>query len=396
MDNKIDLSEPLTKEQEKAFILKLSQNKIKLMRTNNAAFICTVCFSVKHSISYDIPTAATNGTEIIYNPNFMNQLGEEYWIFVILHETWHIAFNHCSMLQDSRIKNKNPILWNIAGDYVINLILQKAGFNIPDMALVNDKYDNMTTEQVYESLLKESEKQIEQLKQNNILSEDLKKPELSKEEYQIQIENILAQAATAARVNNNDPGTIPGEINVAIEKLFNPLLPWHIILRKFLTSLNKNDYSFSKLNRRFLNTKYRMPSLHSDSLGKIAMAIDMSGSVSDKETTQFISDVYSVIHSIKPEELSLVQFDTNIKSINKIKTVRDLNKVEFTGRGGTSVTEVIKWAKENKPDVICIFSDGYFNIPDKSLDPKIPVLWIIHNQPQWTANFGKVIHYNIF
>ena len=68
------------------------------------------------------------------------------------HECWHVAFQHLSRRND-----RDPVLWNVAGDYVINHMLMKAGFQIPTGGLIDAQYDEKwSTDQVYDHLKKEN------------------------------------------------------------------------------------------------------------------------------------------------------------------------------------------------------------------------------------------------
>ncbi|MBT7452187.1 MAG: hypothetical protein HN793_15220, partial [Rhodospirillaceae bacterium] len=66
-------------------------------------------------------------------------------------------------------------------------------------------------------------------------------------------------------------------------------------------------------------------------------------------------------------------------------------EVDFHGRGGTNITEVLEWIIENKPVVSVIFTDGGFRWPEH-LKPTSPIIWLIHDNPTWTAPVGKVIY----
>ena len=96
---------------------------------------------------------------------------------------------------------------------------------------------------------------------------------------------------------------------------------------------------------------------------------------------------------LKPEKISLIQFDTSIKSVTPIRNVTDLKRVEFIGRGGTDIRELLSWVNDNKPQVILVFSDGYFRTREQT--GKSDYVWIIHNNPSFTTPKGKVIHYTI-
>jgi len=371
---------------------RLSELKILLMENKDSAFISTVCFSLKHEFTRDptIPTACTDGSSIIYNIDFFNgkpplKLKSDEQLFVLLHETWHVAFSHCHKIADGRFDQyKDKERLNIAMDYVINNMLHKSQIRMPSWVCMDLMYDNMSTEEVYAAL---PEKPIK-----NNMGNDVKPPEGDPQEENAELTEILIRAQMNAKSAGNNPGDLPGEIGITIEEILDPKLPWHILLRKFFTNRSKADYSWSKPNKRY-TPDYYLPSAFSESLGTVGMAVDMSGSITDEETKIFISDVYHVLKQSKPNELTLVQFDTRIISTDKVKSVNELLAIDFKGRGGTDIKPALNWAKNNKPDVFVIFTDGRFYHPNIKLD--VPVLWIIYDNSDFQSPIGQIIHYDL-
>ena len=96
---------------------------------------------------------------------------------------------------------------------------------------------------------------------------------------------------------------------------------------------------------------------------------------------------------MKPECITFIQFDTEIHSVDHVKSVQELMQLKFTGRGGTAITPVIEWANQNKPQLLMVFTDGFFRFP--GIQTKVPTTWLIHNNPTFAAPFGKVVHYEI-
>ena len=358
----------------------LNKAKISLMSKKNSAFFTTVCFSLKHVWNDKIPTACTDGLSIEFNPQFFMELSPEERVFLLLHESMHVAFLHMARLQE-----RNRGKWNVAADHVINLMLLSRGFRMPANGLADEQYRDMSTEEVYK-LLPDDQSMPEE-------SMDLMVPPTELETFEQTVQDILVRASVQAKMNGDAPGSIPGEIEIYLDKLLKPRLPWNRILQKYLTALSKNDYTFRKANRRYF-PEHHLPSLHSERLMDIAIAVDASGSVSDEDFKVFISEVEGILRMMKPEKISLIQFDTQIKSVDTVKNVRDLTKLKFTGRGGTDITQVMNWAKENKPQLLLLFSDGEFNFYPAH-DTGLPTLWVIHNNDKFTAPWGKVIHYKI-
>ena len=125
----------------------------------------------------------------------------------------------------------------------------------------------------------------------------------------------------------------------------------------------------------------------------IAIAVDTSGSVTDSDFLRFVTETNSILRMMKPEKITLIQFDTQIKSVDEVKNVHELMRVRFTGRGGTLINPVLDWVNENKPQLLLVFSDGGFYF--YTTKTKVPVLWLIHDAPQFNAPFGRVIHYSM-
>lgn len=360
----------------------LSKAKIQLMFEENFTFITHVCFSLIHEFSKEVPTAGTDGRRVIYNPDFFLSLTPAQQVGLVLHETWHVVFNHVG--EFSRRGERNMLKWNYAGDYVINLILVDNNIELPPEGLLDFQYRGMSTEQVYNLLPDPPEDSSFQM--------DLMPPSGDPEELKAELEDLLIQAKVKSDMAGDKPGSIPGEIEVALDKLLNPKLPWDQILARYFTAFDKTEYTFRKPNRRFL-PHHILPSAYGEALGHVAMAIDMSGSVSDEETNQFVSDAHSVIQNVKLKKLNLVQFDTRVFAVDEVRSTAELLSLRFAGRGGTNINPVLEWAQKEKPDVLVIFTDGYFSAPKS--DPGVPVVWLIHNHKNFTAPFGKIIHYEI-
>lgn len=357
----------------------LSKAKIQIMGSKDSVFFAHLCFSLKHVFDASVPTAATNGRTIKYNPSFFMGLSPEERLFLLLHETLHCAYLHMERIG----KLYNARRFNIAADHVINLQLIERGFKMPKMGLADPKYKGMSTEEVYKLLPDDP---------NSPCDMDIEPSEGDSEELVKEMSDLLIRAQLQSQLSEEKPGTIPGEIQIFLDRLLKPKLPWHRILQKYLFAFAKNDYTFRKFNRRFF-PRHMLPSLFSNELLSIAVAVDTSGSVTDAEFLRFITEVNSILRMMRPECIHFIQFDSSIKAVNKVKTVKDLMNVKFTGRGGTAITPVLNWVNENKPQLLLVFSDGCFRFYDT--DTKVQTLWIIHDNIAFTAPFGKIIHYEV-
>jgi predicted metal-dependent peptidase len=223
--------------------------KITLMMQKNSVYYTTILFSLRQTITDEIPTAATDGRSLLINPAFFTDLTPNERIGLLAHEVLHVALDHMH-----RRGTRDPNWWNIAADYVINGFLDKAKYSLPKGGCIDHKYDGMFTEQVYDILFKKSDAE-----KNTILAKcgdgsmngnDVSYPEDApagtEPVTQDEVTTIILRATTQAKMANQAPGSIPGEVEIELQRTLNPPLPWYIILQNYLTDFANDDYSFRR------------------------------------------------------------------------------------------------------------------------------------------------------
>ena len=376
----------------------LSRAKIQLIRIPNTIFYTTILFSLKTMWTEKIETAATNGTHLYINPVFFLDLSEELRIGVIVHEVLHVALQHMIRCKDMHRK-----LGNVAADHVINLTILGTGkYKLPEWVLKDGRFTGMNTEQVYQILYDEAEKEKANggAGADGIMipgGADVQYPEDSIEADVIEraVAGIIQKASMTAKSENQQAGDIPGDVDIYLQEVINPKLPWNVILQNYFTAFAKDDYSWSRPNRMFMPDHY-LPSPFSEAVCNLAEAFDLSGSVSHEEISHFVTENLIIREMLSPEIITVIGFDTEITGIQEITPEMDLfTELAFKGGGGTDIDPVLQWAIDNNPEVLLIFTDGEFAMPGKELHPTCPVIWLIHDNEDFTAPFGEVILYDI-
>lgn len=396
----------------------LDKAKIGLMMKKGSVFLTTILFSLKTKLVEGFPAlAGVDGINLFIEPNAFLELNDKERMGLLAHEAWHVAFKH--ML---RVGHRDPELWNIAGDYVINNMLDTAGFVLPEGGLINHDYDNMSTEQVYTLLVEDVKKKGKP----NLNLVDLMAPAApngndsgekgengdsprseiddaiqeaqalaNEQALERKIDDILVKAQVAQQQSGSKmAGSIPGEIEVTLEELLNPTLPWHVILFNLISDLDKEDYTMRRPNKRFW-PDFHLPSPLSESLMELTIAVDCSGSVSDQDFAAFMTEIQSIKDTLNPKKIEVVSFDTKIQNVHDLYKDDSVLDLTFTGRGGTSFSPVIKRAKENPPNALIIFSDMYCSVIPKEEEPPCPVFWISVLNKNATVEFGQLIHMEI-
>ncbi len=364
----------------------LQKAKLKLMGMPSTVFYTTILFSLIQEFTDKVPTAATNGTHLLINPEYWSKLNPKTQIGLLLHEVMHVALDHMS-----RLENRDHKSWNIAADHVINLILVKQGYSLPQGALHDTAYKDLSTERVYRLVYKKEKDNPSTPIVGDFGPNDIHFPKGKKDikATKDKVTGIVLRAATQANVLAS-PGSIPGEVAVQLDAKINPKLPWQTILQNYMTEFAKDDFTFKRPNRRFSPQHY-LPSLYSESIANIAVAVDCSGSVSDSQFSYFIKEIDQIKKTLNPKKISIISFDTRISKVKELTQEQNiLKEIKFHGRGGTRIGPVLKWAEEEMPELLIIFTDGQFK--PEPLKKKLPIIWIINDNPGWKSDFGNVIH----
>lgn len=339
-------------------------------------------------------TLWTDGKRLGYNPDFALKLTPQELKGVICHEIMHCVFRH-----QTRRGDRNHIKWNIACDYAINNFITKDNrYKLPEGALVDKKYDGMTAEHIYDILpIQEIEVYMtgegvpdpgacgeirDSEGSNGQPANDLEKARENRD-WQI----ATTQAANAAKAQ----GKLPGHIAELMKDFNQSKVPWQNVLRNFMTSVSKDDYSFTRPNRRFAHMNMYLPSMYSEALGEVVIAVDTSASVSREELKQFGGEISSIIEDTRPKKVHVIYCDTQVNGHEEF-TVDDMPlELSYKGRGGTCFTPAFDYAREHVEDPVCFIyltdmgADDFPEVP-----PPYPVLWISTTELDH-APFGETL-----
>lgn len=362
----------------------LSRAKVRFLTNKKTMFLSSLCASLETVPYTDTPYGATDGKKLYINPGNFLKLSDDEQVFLLAHETLHVAYLHMHRLDD-----RDPELFNIAADYVINLELQDQGFSLIKGGLIDPKYAGLSTEEVYDLLLKEHQ----QAPRSNPIGSDIMYGKHSPQDTESSIQEIQGKIMQAAMIAEqaNEAGSIPASIKRYLEKILKPKVNWKVVLRRFFNDLDIQETSWRRPKKKYL--PMYLPTKYSNQLSSISIAIDTSGSITKQQFNQFISEVASIFRFLKPKELEVIQFDYGIKSIDKVKNLDNLKTINFTGGGGTDVKEVIERFIDKPSKALVIITDGYLSTDLPR--PNHPVIWVVFDNPNFVAPFGQCIHFEL-
>jgi len=364
-------------------------------------------------------TAAVDGRNIYYNREFFKDLDVDEIKFVLCHEVLHVALDHFG-----RRTHRDPSWWNMSNDFIINgmLVSDKIGKmptkKVTDVdekgetnqrvGLYDEKYLGWTSEAVYDDLEKRKVKKQMTMdvhlelggddkgKGRQAVDKDGNPIKVSEEELKKireEMKNKVLQAAQASA------GKMPASLQRLVDDLVEPKINWRDLLQQNIQSCITDDFTWMRPNRKHMYGGIFLPTLDKDDTIDIAIAIDMSGSISDDMAKDFLSEVYGIMQMYNDFNISVLCFDTQVYNFQKFTkdSADDLLTYECKGGGGTEFMAFWKyWMDEQiEPKKAVIFTDGY---PFGTWGPEsyCDVLWIITegHKTRVKPPFGQYAYYD--
>jgi len=368
------------------------------------SFFATLSINLDLRVDWSIPTAATDGRSLFYNPAFVNCLSHKFAIGVMAHEVLHPAMCH-----HTRRAGRCPKKWNAAADCAINQILKAEGFNLPDGCIELGKppfegaEPDQCAEYYYNWLQDHPGGSLNEAGGDDpgqcggvmdAPGGEAKKCE-HENEWKRNLSAAVAKAEQEARKSQNR-GTLPGWMQNLVGQLLYPKVSWTEVLREFVTSCARNDYTFRRPNRRFIGQNQILPGLQSEELGEVVVAIDTSGSCyCDAVATRFCSELQGILDAFNTK-VTVIYCDaavSDVKEWNSTDGPLSLDMRQMGGGGGTSHIPVFEKISELglDPKVCILLTDLFTEFPEHA--PTYPCIWTVYGGIKASeAPFGQTIH----
>jgi predicted metal-dependent peptidase len=375
---------------------------VALMKHPDYCLYSGVFMIGKVEVVDDVPTACTNGRDVMYGRAFIDKLSEAGVKGVILHENLHKAFRHTTMWK--HLYEDHAQMANMACDFVINLMIVdsdkgKGEVVLPKEGLYDPKYRGWDSQQVFNDLKEQAKKgsvhvktvgdqqgkdiPVEKGKQYVLVGADSLDEhdwegakEMGKEEQEALAKDIDQALRQGAILAGKMKGNVPREVSEALEAK----VDWREALREFVNSfcMDKDESTWRRPSRRWIDQDVYMPSLIGESVGRIVVAIDTSGSIGGEEIGQFLGEVRKICETVRPEGIDLVYWDMDVCQHEKYEQDELENLLSSTkpkGGGGTDPQCVVDYIKAHKlkPECAVVLTDGYVGSWGKGWE--CPTLW---------------------
>ena len=379
-------------------------------------------------------TAWTDGKTLGFDPAYINSISLEE-----VKGLWEEETLHCFLQHHTRRGDRDPGDWNLAADQAIFHILDQAGSALPADCQPRREFKDKTAEQIYTVLGRGKKKSPQAGPQPGTATaaaaardrpgssqapqgqtpgapapgqqqqqpgrqpgsgrgevRDATDPEtgapltpaqLAEEETNWKIAgNQAAQQAAAC-------GNLPGFLDRLVRSILNPRVPWQDLLRQFLERTARNDYTWTTLNSNYLSQGIFLPTLRSNELPRLVIAVDTSGSIEQADLDQFAAEVSAVLEMTAETEITVLYCDTEIREIETFTRADLPLTLKATGGGGTDFRPPFTWIEEEQEQPAALIYLTDMDCDRFPEEPDYPVLWTKIKKP-WTtypAPFGEMI-----
>ena len=207
-------------------------------------------------------------------------------------------------------------------------------------------------------------------------------------------------AAQEALQIGRKAGTAPGRMTEILESAHASKADWRTILKRHMVAFAKQDYTWSRPNLRHVDSGLYLPAMHSEVLPPIVFAIDTSGSMSPQALAACWSEIREVAEELQPSNVTVIQCDTRVVSIETYDPTNLPEQITAKGRGGTSFHPVFAEIKNMHPAptlLIYLTDMGvYGEFPD---EPSCEVIWAVTMEYEGmsyeTPNYGECVEIDL-
>ena len=419
---------------------KLTRSRVQLLILQ--PFFGTLCLRLK-LMPGDLPTMATDGSRIVYNPEFVGELKSVELEGTLAHEVMHCALGH-----HCRRGDRDPQLWNEAADLAINPILIGNGFTLPAGALIDPAFANLSAEEIYARLLQKranggvgSKPNLQQTSlgggrtggqqqtpgpppsgpatnatqpvsshggQGIVKVPGCTSAQPGRFGEVMDATDEHGQAASPAELRHQEHewgiaaeqalrsakacGHHPLGVERPLTESRQSQQDWRAILRDFVAAAAPSDYRWTPPNRRYIASGLYLPSVERRGLGEIVIAVDTSGSIGKRELEQFACEISTISEEAQPEAIHMVYCDAAVQSAQEFRASEPI-RLEPKGGGGTDFRPTFDWIAEKDIAPVCLIYLTDLCCDSFPQAPGYPVLWVTDSRR--TAPFGETLRIDL-
>lgn len=367
------------------------------------SMLCPKGNSLAAIFTKDVPIAATDGTNLILNPEGFFKFSLDERVFIVAHEILHCILNHCVLSRQMRVTGKvkyadgtdlpyESTMMNVAMDLVINDALiadkigtfPKEGLHDPSIATRADSFMD-----AYKKVFKQQQQNggkgggngnqqgngsgggfDQHLEPGAAQGKD--PGQAAQQRNQAEWDTAVAGALAVAKAQ----GKLPASLERLLKEIVEPTVSWQDHIRAFFArKVGGGGYDWRKPDRALIQRDIYAPRRSGNGCGPIVVAIDTSGSIGQRELDHFFGELRGIIDDVRPEVIHVVWCDSRVHKVDEVEDSADIETLKPAGGGGTDFRPVFDWVDSAglRPDALVYLTDMLGCFPDK--EPNYPVIW---------------------
>lgn len=399
-------------------------------------FFASIALGLKLEIDPDPnATAWVSGDTMGFGTEFWDRLNPKQQRTLICHEVMHKA-----LLHDLRIPTiakespENFRLWNKACDYAINQhLLDPVRFEFPPDGQTDryelNRFNNQSAEQIFATLFDEAQEKDDDPEEtpeddnpspeetgggdgdatgddpsqddtddqsmgdsnddgdNDDASQTQEWGEVRECEIDDDPEEQIAERKREVRqamINAKQSGSMPLGLETQIEQqAMKPSVPWESLLANAIGSISPIDFSFQSPKQ--INNVL-LPRFMAETIGRIALIIDTSGSMTPPHLEKAIAETRNATHVFEDagmdQTFALIYADTEVHSATELMPDDDIPNPK--GGGGTDFSSAFEFVDnmDEQPIIVIVITDGFVSV-EKT--PEADTIFLItpHGSPMF-------------
>jgi len=319
-----------------------------------------------------VPTAATDGLRIYVNPKFFCKLKPEDQKALLLHELMHIVQLHKKRCEKYIKMGVPQELLNAVADAKANQYIEKYFTYTSIKPITPEMIENVfkvfevrekSLEEIIDEIVKKGGKArnlrptvdlVEEEEGTPVNEGDEEDMGKSKDDVERRVKKKIVEASVIAK----SIGSLPAELERLVNEILRPKVDWRRLIRSAVVKgLGKRiRRTWSRPNKKLPD---KLPGRETLRSGRVVVLVDTSGSISERELKQFVSEVYEVAREVA--NVVVIPWDATVYEPIAINSPSDVRRIKLRGGGGTVIGPALELVdrKFSNSDIIIILSDWH-------------------------------------
>jgi predicted metal-dependent peptidase len=378
--------------------LQKARTKLVLAQDAKYVFLAHLC-EIQDELDTTVETAATDGSSIRWNPEFIDSIDDAELLAVLLHELLHIGLLHPVIA--GLYEDHNRL--NIAADLAVNSILKDMKVKLPSGALLpgqgefSEFESNKSLEHYYRVLETMKDEELPQPQPGGVepagSQEEKNTPDGSTPKIGKAMSGEILKAMVGESLRKaTEIGNMPGSLSAAVQAAMVEKVDYRTALKRYRNKITRGGSDWTRPNKRLRAVGVNVARNRTRKVGTVLVLWDCSGSMPKATAEQCLAEIGAIF----TEAIGTVhvwQHDTKVVHKDELKQGHTMPVLERKTHGGTSHVEPFQQIADSELrfDLIICLSDCQTSYPDDG--PNVPTVWISDRpvEARFKPPFGELL-----